>query len=437
MIVENLEKISFNQRRKILLDELPNIFEKLSPDKVCSNIISEVYEPKGKAGRLFVLGFGKASIPMYSGVRKVLRDSIHRSWIIVPDDDSEKCDFPELNILHGTHPITGKQSEASTREMLEGIGKLNENDTVIVLISGGGSALFEIPVQGVNIEEIAKASQCLMNSDADIYELNTFRKFFSAVKGGRLLQYLKPARIIGLVISDVFGDDLSMIASGPLTPVKLTGTKLKSLVSKYSEKCPLLQDMANRIDLEDLKTENPARVEQHIVLRNLDFVEEFEHFFAQKGFDSVSLGSNINGEVSSVSEKLATLLKDLRSIKSKGFWFVFGGETTVNVTGDGEGGRNQEIATRVMLQLRPYDFTFMSIGTDGIDGKSPAMGGLVDTQVSEEIGDEEAEKYLKASDTFNLLSRHNSAIISGRTGTNVSDLAVGYFDFKGDSLEDS
>lgn len=436
MIVENLEEIAFNKRRKLLLERLPNIFEKLSPDRVCSELLSKTYSPESNGGSLFVIGFGKASIPMYRGVRNVLEGEISKGWIIVPDDETEKCDYPELKIFHGTHPITGKLTEDSSRKVLEELGSLKKSDTVIVLISGGGSALFEIPVASISIEDIAEASRCLMDSDANIYELNTFRKFFSAVKGGKLADYLKPAKVIGLIISDVFGDDLSMIASGPLSPAEIEGSELESLVARHSQKCPILEGMRDRLNAEDKKIRTSGIAEQHIVLRNMDFVREFEKYFEDCGLDYVSLGSTINGEVTEVSERMSGILKGIRSVKPGGFWFVFGGETTVNVSGQGEGGRNQEIAVRMMLKLKTCDFTFMSIGTDGIDGKSPAMGGIVDSDISSEISIEEAMKYLKNSDTFNLLSKHRSVIITGRTGTNVSDIAAGYLDFGDDPVED-
>lgn len=427
MNIENLDRIATNDRRRRILETIPPIFEKLDPENRCSIAGEEISKSLPPGSKVYVMGFGKASMKMYNGIRRPLKERIASSWIIVPSDFNGNPEFKELKILKGTHPITGKETEQSTNEILERMKELSEGDTVIVLISGGGSALFEAPVDGVGIKQIAEASKCLMNEDADIYELNIFRRFYSKVKGGRLADSLYPARVIGLVVSDVFGDDLGTIASGPLTTWKPDVLELDRLVEKYGKACPILSDLRGKADAREVNEERFKKVEQRIILRNRDFVDEFINVFREWGEEYVSLGTDINGDVGKVAMFLSEAVSKLGKIKSRGFWFAFGGETTVEVHGNGRGGRNLELSLRFLRQMEDEDFLFISAGTDGVDGKSPAMGGIVDTHLREKIDNDEIDKYLHENNSFALMERENSAIITGRTGTNVSDIMVGYF----------
>ncbi len=427
MIIQNLDSLSSNQRRRMILESLPPIFEKLDPENVCRNSGEEIEIPT--SGKLYIVGFGKASLKMYRGIRDALKRKVDSGWVIIPDDQNTDPEFPELKVLYGTHPKTGVKTVSSTRKVIDSMKNLNEDDTVIVLISGGGSALFEMPVEGISIGQIAEATECLMNADADIYELNSFRRFFSSVKGGRLAKYLRPAKVISLVISDVFGDDPSYIASGPLSRPSNSENTIDKIVVKFGQKCPMISKMAKHADETEPDPSDFLKVAQKIILKNRDFVDEVCKTFDKWGVDYVNLGSNVNGDVEEVSGNLIQALRYVWSIKGRPFWFVFGGETTVNVMGDGMGGRNQELALRILQLMGEEDFVFMAIGTDGIDGKSPAMGAIVDGDLRRTVTDVEITKYLSSSDSFSFLENHGSAIITGRTGNNVSDLALGYIDF--------
>lgn len=427
MKIENLDRIATDSRRRRILEVMPPIFDKLDPENRCRIAGEELLSSLEQDSRVYVVGFGKASMRMYKGLRQAVKSRITSSWVIVPSDYNEKTEFGELTVLKGTHPITGKETEDSTNIILESLRKLNESDTVIVLISGGGSALLESPVNDVTIEQLADASKCLMNEDANIYELNTFRRFFSKVKGGRLADALYPARLIGLVVSDVFGDDLETIASGPLTFWNPDVSELDALVKRYEKACPILKDLKGRADLRAVDEDRFLKVKQKIILRNRDFVDEFVNVFREWGEEYVSLGTDINGDVEAVATALSRLLNNLGRIKKGGFWFTFGGETTVEVHGDGQGGRNLELSLRLLKQMRNQDFLFISAGTDGIDGKSPAMGGIVDSGLRKRLSDEEIDSYLKENNSFAIMERENCAIVTGRTGTNVSDIMIGYF----------
>lgn len=427
MEIQNLDRIGKTESRRKILNVLPEIFRKLDPENVSRYAGNELAKDLGAAQNVYVVGFGKAAFKMYRGLRSALADHTKKGWVLVPDDELVESDFPELEVLRGTHPITGKKSQDSTDEILDGLKDLKKTDTVIVLISGGGSALFESPVTGVTIDEIGDASKCLMAADADIYELNTFRRFFSKVKGGKFAERVFPARVVALIISDVFGDDLQTIASGPLTPWQPVISDLERLIEKYGKQCTMLAGLRKRADEHEVPQTVFDRVEHRVILRNKDFIREFEKIFDQWDVDHINLGANVNGDVRLVSESLSAVLNETRKMKPKGFWFVLGGETTVDVTGEGRGGRNQELALRIMQHVSKEDFLFLSIGTDGIDGKSPAMGAIVDPWLRERVKNDEINKYLKDSDSFELLDKYDSAIITGRTGNNVSDIMLGYY----------
>lgn len=428
MRINNFEEIAINSRRERILKMLPGIFEELNPENACRNAIRS-YDSEIKAAyRVHVLGFGKAAFGMYAGIRDYAIDKVATASIIIPDDADVGREFPELKVFRGTHPITTKLSMNSSIDALEAFSDLSEDDILIVLISGGGSALFEIPEEGFSIDDVADISKCLMNSDADIYELNTVRSAISKVKGGKLARYLYPAKVIALVVSDVMGDDLNIIASGPLQKRKQDEGDLQNILKKYREKCPMLIDKVSlRGNVPSVPNDYFMNVHCKVILRNKDFVDKLYHELSSQGEDVVNLGSGIKGDVVEVSQLLRSFVKDVSLLKGTPFWFVAGGETTVNVTGSGTGGRNEELALRFMQKLGKDDFLFMSIGTDGIDGSSPAMGGIVDAESKKSIGIAELETCLQNNDSYNLLKEHNGAIITGRTGNNVSDIVIGYY----------
>ncbi len=427
MEIKNLDRIGSNSQRRKVLEELPGIFEDLDPGNVCRREGEALREEAENARRTFVVGFGKASYTMYSGIRESLGNRITSAWIIVPEDQDTGSDFPELKVLRGTHPITGSLTEQSTMEIARGLEGLDQDDLVVVLISGGGSALFEEPVQGVSIDDLAEGSKCLMDADANIYELNTFRKLFSRVKGGKFAKILYPAQVRSLVISDVFGDDIGTIASGPLTESKLDSSDLERIVSVYGKKCPAIARISSNAEFPALDRKYYENVRQKIVLKNSDFVHAFARTLGKSGKDCVMLGSDINGDVDMVAEELASMLHYIYILKGRGFWFAFGGETTVNVKGNGQGGRNQELCLRFLRRMKGQNFLLMCIGTDGVDGRSEAMGAIVDSDLRGKVSNDVIDQFLNESDSFTLLNCNGSAIITGRTGNNVSDVALGYY----------
>ncbi len=427
--VKNTNEINVGEKGKFLIEALPGLFDALSPENSIGKYREEISSLSGSHNRIFVVGFGKAAYNMYAGMRKFLQKMPVIADIIVPDQMVTENRFDELRILRGTHPETSSMSEEATEAMLTDLGVLNESDIVFVLISGGGSALFEKPEAGFNIDEISRIGKCMMLNGADIREMNVVRGAMSSVKSGKFARILYPATVKAYIISDVIGDDISVIASGPLNTPSADRKFINDTITKYSGLCGYsTEDLISASNaITDRKYFN--RVSNTIVLRNRDFVTELSNLIEERCGDVAVLGSDIRGDVTEVSRHIAGTCRSIYDLKGHGFWLVFGGETTVRVTGRGKGGRNQELAVRIALEMKPEEhYTVLAIGTDGIDGKSPAMGGIIDDSsmsVLKKIG---VEAYLKDNDSYTLLSKGGSALITGFTGTNVSDICVVCYD---------
>jgi Putative glycerate kinase len=214
---------------------------------------------------------------------------------------------------------------------------LEKEDLVLVLISGGGSALFEVPEQGIDIRTLSSISDCMMKNGADIYELNRVRQLMSSVKGGKLAGVLKPAKVRSMIISDVTGDDLSIIASGPL--VKPSGNEeVRKIMASYGDRCKEIGALEKIMSGHDSGRQEMGDVENLLVLKNYDYVKGVKDFLLKNEKNVVAWEPGVTGEVSEVARNLASVARSMYSLFNGSFWLVFGGETTVNVTGKGKGG---------------------------------------------------------------------------------------------------
>ncbi len=417
MQIKNKKDISTNNKRKFFINTIEKVFNELSPEK----IINKKFDINTKKyDNIYVIGFGKASFKMYSGIRDKIIDKVKYAGIIIPDDENDDNKYDELNILRGTHPYVSELSVKSSRELLSNIKNLGENDLVIVLISGGGSSLFEIPVDNVNINDIMNLSKEIMKNGGDIYVLNYLRSILSNVKNGKLSKYLYPANVVSYIISDVIYDDISIIASGPLKKID-KDFNTNELLKKYVNDNNLKNLIINNYKNDKIENKYFKKIDNEIILRNNDFVNKFYKYMNN---NSINLGSNINGDINDISNELLKILRSVYDIKKSGFCFVCGGETTVNVKGNGKGGRNQELVLKLFENMKSNEnFVFVSIGTDGIDGMSPAAGGIVDntTRISD------LEDYLNNNDSYNALLKSHGVILTGRTGNNVSDIITGFY----------
>ncbi|MCW6171014.1 MAG: DUF4147 domain-containing protein [Thermoplasmatales archaeon] len=426
-LIQNYEEIGTSNLRRKILDLIDRSISEFYPATIMNKEIGALETEFQNMRRLFIIGFGKCSLSMFKGLPDSLTERAEYSGVIVPKN-LETGDYggrPE--VLKGNHPIIGMDTEVSSRKLLSKLSGLSEDDTVIVLISGGGSALFEIPEDGITYDFIASISKCIMNNGGDIDELNAVRQSISKVKGGKLAGMLYPSRVFSFVISDVPGDREDIIASGPLVMAQTTKEERKNIIRKFELFCPDLNKIDDRYIDYKAHHESFERVKQKIILKNHDIVQFFVDKLRNDGDSVVDLGSNIQGNVKDASEYFVERMKKACSMLGPSY-VIGGGETTVDVRGNGIGGRNCELSVRVArLMDKDDEFMFSSIGTDGIDGISPAMGGIVDKEFVKETSKAEMDESLKKNDTYNLLNKRRSAIITGFTENNVSDIMIGYY----------
>lgn len=390
-----------------------------------------------KAGKIHVIGFGKASVKMLRAVCDKIDGLIQGGIVINPVETDVICN---VEVLKGDHPVPSDNTSLSTRKLLEYVSKnTREGDLTIVLISGGGSALFEAPVEGLSLDEIGLVSKLLMVNGADIYELNTVRKHLSMVKGGKLLRYIK-GEVVSLIISDVVGDDLSVIASGPTSPDPSTFQEVYSILLKRGVWNQTPESVKNYV-VKGLNGEVPEtpkpgdpvfeKVRNIIVASNIISLKAMAEEAVKLGYNPMIITPYITGEAREVGKVIASIIKSVINHDlpvKKPAALIAGGETTVTVKGKGIGGRNQELCLSISIETRRVDKDFIvaCVGSDGIDGISPAAGAILPSRlfnVALKKGLNPVE-YLENNDSYTFFNKLGLAVVTGYTGTNVNDFIV-------------
>ena len=321
-------------------------------------------------------------------------------------------------------------------EILKLAKETGDKDLTIVLISGGGSAMVESPL--VPLKDLQHATKVLMESGANIEELNTVRKHLSNIKGGRLLAHLK-GDVVSLIISDVIGDRLDTIASGPTYFDETTFKDALSIIDKYGIESKLPESVMTVLKKgakgelpETLKEEEfyKKNVQNVLVATNFDAGSEAVKYLKNKGYSVLYLGDAIQGEAREVAKVFGGIAQSAYagrlSVNGFPFALVFGGETTVTVKGNGIGGRNEEFVLAALLFLSNVNAVIVSVGTDGIDGKSNAAGAIADSDtlmLSEKMGIDYSD-FLKNNNAHHFFERTGGLIFTGNTGTNVADIGV-------------
>lgn len=322
-----------------------------------------------------------------------------------------------LEIFEAGHPEPDENGFAATARVLELTENLSAEDTVVLLLSGGGSALFEKPCIGK--EEFTRINALLLRAGADIYALNTVRKHLSAVKGGRFAAHCAPAKVVCVALSDVLGDDPSVIASGPACPDRSTGAEAAEILHRYGIE---VSDTAKAA----LARENVCALENSEMLvcgsvRELTAAVKKE--CEALGYESAILTNELTDEACTAGEKLAALAREKQGAK-KPLAFILGGETVVHVKGNGLGGRNQELALSAAQGIAGLNDTcIFSFGSDGTDGPTDAAGGFVDGETAKKLG-ERLDEALRENDSYHALKAVDGLIVTGPTGTNVNDATV-------------
>jgi glycerate-2-kinase len=446
MIIKNFKSLALNKERRIALEiveaglealdyekidfekylnysnDIPNKLPE-SSDRIESTRITRPnnlpeYKPNenqkfgsnsgnvfGQYSGIYLIGFGKGS----SKIADILRKKIKFKEIYVIDVKGR--------YFKGTHPLPSRKNFLFTKKIIERFqGKLTKDDLVIVLVCGGGSAMLVYPK--INLKKYIQVNQELLKSGANIYEMNTIRKHLDLVKGGGLLKILYPAKVISFIFSDVPGNDLSFIASGPTVKDKTKIATALKIIKKYKLKSVKKEDL-----IETPKEEKYFKnVKNILALSNLTALKAMKEKAESLGLKAKILTDNLKGDVKDVAKFLFQEIK-----KSKEKILIAGGETTVKVKGKGKGGRNQELVLWFLKTLTYADSNFLiiSLNSDGWDNTefAGAIGDKITLEKSEKLK-LDIDKFLENNDSFHFFKKTKDGIITGRLPVNVADLII-------------
>lgn len=385
-----------------------------------------------------MLAAGKAAPSMAHALLESMGGIIDRGLVITNPGNLEGYDFSghqSVEALEAAHPIPDESSLMASGKALEMLYETQSDDTLVIcLLSGGASSLLCAPAKAVRFEEKQEVLKELLSSGADISEINTVRKHLSAVKGGRLAEALYPSMVISLIVSDVPGDDISTIASGPTAPDPTTATDALKVLDKYGITPPatvLQQLLSEQRGLIDATPDDDsivfARAENLVILNNRVALEGALKQAEAFSLKAEILDEQLTGEVGKAAVLMAARSAERLKSGDLPVCLISGGETTVNVKGTGRGGRNMELALRFAMELEDLSgITMLSAGTDGIDGRTNAAGAIVDTNTVKDALARgiDAAQYLEINDSYNYLKNAGGLLITGPTGTNVMDIQI-------------
>ncbi len=405
--------------------------------------------------RVLVIGGGKATAGMAQEIEQILDGWITGGSVNIPAYTKPWPKSKRINFNPASHPVPSEDGVRGVKNMLRLVGQTSEEDLVICLISGGGSALMPLPSTGLQLSDKQKTTSLLLKSGAKIDEINAVRKHLSDFKGGRLAEKLYPATVLSLVISDVVGDKLESIASGPTVPEDTTYADAYAILQERGLWRRVPSSVRNRIQKgrEGKLSETPERssrifkrVHNILVGANIESCEAAAEVLEKGGYHSLILSTRLQGEAREVGKKLAGICISIRENRlpvAPPAAVVAGGETTVTVHGKGRGGRNQELVLSAASSIRGIPGILVaSIGTDGVDGPTDAAGAVADgTTVERGLKKGmDTDTFLRENDSYSLLNKLNDLIITGPTGTNVNDILiaiVGSADQKSDTARRS
>jgi glycerate 2-kinase len=392
--------------------------------------------------RVFVIGFGKAGAPMAQAVEEILGDRLTSGWVTVKYEHKAPLATERIHLHEAGHPLLDENSLLGTQKIFEILDAATERDLIICLISGGGSALLELPVETVTLADLRSMTDVLLRSGATINELNTVRKHISQVKGGQLLRRAARSQMVALILSDVIGSLLDTIASGPTAPDATTFADALAVIEQRGLRDLMPSSIMRYLDrggslnseLETPKTGDPifSHVQNVIVADNTSACAAAFQAARQLGFNALLLSTFVQGEAQEIARMLAAIAKEIDASGQptiKPACVVCGGETTVTVRGRGKGGRNQEIALAAAIEISGISTSHVVVlsgGTDGTDGPTDAAGAIADetTVARATLKGLDARSFLAANDAYNFFLPLNDLLITGPTGTNVNDVML-------------
>ncbi|MCW4014703.1 MAG: glycerate kinase [Candidatus Bathyarchaeota archaeon] len=388
--------------------------------------------------RVLVVGGGKAGGLMARAIEKLLGDRIDTGLVNVLEGTENAVNLKKIKLHGANHPVPSGSGVKGVKQMLELTEGLCEDDLVISLISGGGSALMPYPAEGIGLDDLQSITGSLLRAGATINELNAVRKHLSAFKGGQLARHCAPARVVSLILSDVIGDPLDIIASGPTAPDTSSFSDALAVLERYGLWDDAPKNIKTRIkggiegEIPDTpKEDDPLfkRVHNILTANNVIAASAAREKAAELGYNSMVLSTYIEGEARSVGMILTGISKEINKRDQplkKPAALIIGGETTVTVKGEGVGGRNMEVALGASMKLGGFPCLVAALGTDGIDGPTESAGAFVDRYTLKRSNEKglEPEQYLDENDSYHFFKELGDCIMTGPTGTNVNDLSL-------------
>lgn len=422
-LINNFNSLAKNETRQVCLKILETGLASIQPQKIIQENISlkedtlKIQSQKinlQKFKRVHLLGFGKGSAALSRNIEEVLEKYLTKGFVIDLEEDSRNVGT-RIEFTKGTHPLPTKQNLAFTQRTIKQFNNLTMKDLVIVVIAGGGSALFEYPHK-ISLEKLIEVNKSLLKSGANIHEMNIVRKHLSKVKGGGLAKILHPAKVVSIIASDVPGNDLSVIASGATVKDPSTVKDGIDVLKKFElwDKLELKKDDFIETPKEEKYFKN---VSNTLIITNLTPLMSMQAKAKELGFNAIIYSNKFQGEAKFVGKELIDKTPPHHIL-------LVAGETTVKVKGKGIGGRNQEVVLGALSNISD-GVIIVSCGSDGWDNSSHA-GAIGDTETLKKSKRLKLniEKYLDANNSFRFFEKIGDAIITGRLSSNVSDLMI-------------
>mgnify|MGYP001576292677 CR=1 FL=1 len=440
MLLENSPY--YIRERKIVLDLIEETLATIDTDKLMKEKISlegnilKITDKQfdlSKYKDTYVIGAGKAAWKMAKALKDIIGDRIKEGWI----NSVRDARYGNIRVIKAGHPIPNQTSLEGTKQIMRIAKKATKDDLIICLISGGGSSLMILPAEGISLQDLINMNRLFLKSDMRIQYINCIRKHLSQIKGGLLAKAVHPATLVSLIISDVVGDKLDVIASGPTAPDGSQYRKAIEYLKKFWlwRKTPATVKRRLLKGAKGLIPETPKehdkifeKVTNIILLNNYASLAAMRSKALEHGLDCEIYSNQIEGEARVVGLKLLIEADQFAKRYKKDFILLSGGETTVTVKGDGKGGRKQEVALGTTGKIAHMDAVLGSFGSDGIDGFSKAAGAIVDTKTMQRAQKLSLDyrDYLENNDSNHFFKILGDEIITGHTGTNVMDFQIIY-----------
>jgi glycerate 2-kinase len=384
--------------------------------------------------KIYLCGAGKGAAPMIRAFEEILDKNLYNGTVIVKYEHTDK--LKKTRLFEAGHPVPDDNTLQATNYLLNSLRDIREKDCVFVLLTGGGSALMESLPSEIKLDDLQKLNKVLLRCSATIHEINCVRKHISKIKGGQLARHIYPAQCVTLALSDVIGDDLSVIASGPTSPDNSTYSEALSIFRKYDIMHNIPTSIVTYIqngsqgkipETPDSDDKIFTMVHNLVIGNNRLALNVAQREAQMLGYNTLILTSLLQGEAREIAQVIASIIQEIQATDipvKKPACLLLGGEPTVKIKGDGKGGRNQELALALALTNIKKSFLFVSSGSDGTDGPTDAAGALVTHETLRRAYEKglSAADYLSNNNSYNFFDPLGDLIKIGPTRTNVMDI---------------